>query len=229
MSSILKIVDVLNTYNPALVVIRSKGYCIFLIPNSNEDSFGDYWAIKDSRDFIAHDPLRLLALISIWEYKGDSWNEYQSGRRKFRIFDKTNIHNTAIEFLLNNEFKIYKNYDEHFYESSASYEAGADYLAKKGGREFLGGDPLRLLGVISMWENLGDNWQPRYNDYEDIEDEVSSIAYPDDDSYSDFSDNEFEKIILYLTPYFDAIDYTKRPNRKELYVFFKSCLEIETE
>ena len=69
----VSIIDYLNTYNPALRVIRTKGYKVFLFPDDREEFVGKYWAIKNNRQFIADDPLRLLGIISIWETYGDEW------------------------------------------------------------------------------------------------------------------------------------------------------------
>lgn len=63
-----------NTYNYALSIIKNKGYKIFLVPGLQENNLGDFWAIKDKRDFIASDLLKLLGLISIWETFGDEWH-----------------------------------------------------------------------------------------------------------------------------------------------------------
>jgi hypothetical protein len=68
-----RMADALNTYQYAFDVIMEKGYKIFFIPDPREEFDGDYWAIKDRRDFIASDPLRLLGLISIWEEFGNTW------------------------------------------------------------------------------------------------------------------------------------------------------------
>jgi hypothetical protein len=73
MSRLCRISDAGNTYNYALTIIKNKGYKIFLVPDAREEFLGDFWAIKDRRDFIAADPLRLLALINIWEELGDEW------------------------------------------------------------------------------------------------------------------------------------------------------------
>lgn len=68
-----RIADAMNTYNPALRIIQSKAYKIFILPDERDDYLGDYWATKGSRDFIASDPLRLLGIIALWEALGDYW------------------------------------------------------------------------------------------------------------------------------------------------------------
>ncbi len=70
-----RIADAMNTYNPTLQIIKSKGYKIFLYPDTREEFLGDFWAIKDGREFIGEDPLRVLGLITLWENNGDQWRQ----------------------------------------------------------------------------------------------------------------------------------------------------------
>lgn len=69
----LRLADAANTRDPALEVIFAKGYQVYFLPDSDEERYGDFWAIKDGRDFIASDVLSLLGLIALWEYTGDDW------------------------------------------------------------------------------------------------------------------------------------------------------------
>jgi len=70
---ILRLADAGNTYHRALAVVRSKGYHIYYYPDEDEEGGGNFWAIKDKRDFIASKPLGLLGLITMWEHFGDDW------------------------------------------------------------------------------------------------------------------------------------------------------------
>jgi hypothetical protein len=72
-----------TTYNSALRIIKSKGYKIFLYPDARDEFYGNYWAIKENRDFIAEDPLQLLGIITIWETNGDNWSG-QIGRENVK-------------------------------------------------------------------------------------------------------------------------------------------------
>lgn len=74
----MKLTDAMNTYNPALLSIIMKGYTLSLIPSKDDDELGDWYATKDGDEFYASDPLRLLALISIYEIRGDSWEKKQN-------------------------------------------------------------------------------------------------------------------------------------------------------
>lgn len=46
-----RIADAINTYNTALAVIKSKGFKVFLYPDSREAYLGDFWAIRDKQEF----------------------------------------------------------------------------------------------------------------------------------------------------------------------------------
>ncbi|GHO41839.1 hypothetical protein [Ktedonospora formicarum] len=70
----LRLTDAMNTYNPALTVLKNKGYHLYFVPDERPQCFGDFWAMKDGRVFIAMDPLRLLGLIGVWEGMGDGWS-----------------------------------------------------------------------------------------------------------------------------------------------------------
>jgi hypothetical protein len=138
-----RICDALNTWMPALNILRAKGYKVFIRPNSRAEFYGDFWAIKDDRDFIASNPLELFGLIAIWEAHGD-----------------------------------------------------------------------------------GDGWQPKNQDYADIQDELATIAFPND-PYTDLSDETVSEFLEYWSPYFDAVSTgSERPkNREELFKFFTSTSE----
>ena len=83
-----RIADAPNTYHHALDIVLKKGYKVFFSPDEREEFEGDYWAIKDGRDFIASDPLRLIGLITIWEEFGDEWYKAGIGSKVMdRIFD----------------------------------------------------------------------------------------------------------------------------------------------
>jgi hypothetical protein len=69
----LRLADAGNTRDPALAVIIAKGYQVYFLPDSDEELFGNFWAIKEGRDFIASDPRSLLGLIALWEHTGDDW------------------------------------------------------------------------------------------------------------------------------------------------------------
>ncbi len=68
----MKLTDSMNTYNPALTVIKEKGYEL-TIQDQDDDDF-DWVASKEGVELIASNPLALLALVVIAEEKGEKWN-----------------------------------------------------------------------------------------------------------------------------------------------------------
>ncbi len=76
-----RLVDACNTWNPALLVIREKGYHIGIYEPTydegekpSDDDRGHFYARKASHEFVAGDPLSLLGLITIWESRGEDWS-----------------------------------------------------------------------------------------------------------------------------------------------------------
>lgn len=65
--------DAMNTYNSALKLIKEEGYSISIFDENDQDY--SWQAEKLGFTFIASDPLRLLALITIWKVHGEGWRE----------------------------------------------------------------------------------------------------------------------------------------------------------
>jgi hypothetical protein len=60
-----------NTYNPSLIVLRDKGYDLWLEPGEN----GSLWcARKGDQSFLAYSGPELLGLVVLWEQLGETWN-----------------------------------------------------------------------------------------------------------------------------------------------------------
>lgn len=70
-----RLTDALNTHNPALAVLRDKGYHLYFIADERPEFYGDYWAIQDGRVFIGSSPVALLGLVALWEHFGDEWRD----------------------------------------------------------------------------------------------------------------------------------------------------------
>jgi hypothetical protein len=63
-----------NTYNPSLIVLRQKGYEIWLEKADN----GSLWcAKKGEQSFLAYTGPELLGLVVLWEHLGKNWNQQQ--------------------------------------------------------------------------------------------------------------------------------------------------------
>ncbi len=61
-----------NTNNPSLIVLRKKGYDLWL--EHGENRF--LWcARKDDQSFLAYSAPELLGLVTLWEHLGESWNQ----------------------------------------------------------------------------------------------------------------------------------------------------------
>jgi len=61
-----------NTYNPSLIVLRSKGYD--LACEDGEESLL-WFARKGPHSFLAYSPPELLGLVVLWEHLGENWNQ----------------------------------------------------------------------------------------------------------------------------------------------------------
>lgn len=65
-----------NTQNPALNTLIEKGYRLWIEPDASnevESEFIDWNAEKNGRYFSATDPVELLGLVAMWEFRGDEW------------------------------------------------------------------------------------------------------------------------------------------------------------
>ncbi|MAG93313.1 MAG: hypothetical protein CMJ48_06135 [Planctomycetaceae bacterium] len=61
-----------NTYNPALVILDEKGYSLRVELGHD---YTIWCAEKDGHHFSGSNPLELLAVASIFERFGDSWQD----------------------------------------------------------------------------------------------------------------------------------------------------------
>lgn len=134
----LHLIDYMNTYNPALRVIAGKGYKLFLYPDDRDGFLGKFWAIKNNRNFVADDPLRLLGLISVWETYGDRWN----GHKDKTPYDNRNLHDEIvtrafpenaeeIENLSESEFNNYVSDYRIFFSAFTSKEIIPDNVTRE--------------------------------------------------------------------------------------------------
>jgi hypothetical protein len=61
-----------NTYNPSLIVLRSKGYHLSLEEGENCTLWD---AQKGGHRFTAYSGPELLGLVVMWEHLGENWNQ----------------------------------------------------------------------------------------------------------------------------------------------------------
>lgn len=61
-----------NTFNPSLIVLRQKGYELWLEKGEN----GNLWCPrKNDQSFMAYTGPELLGLVNLWEHLGENWNQ----------------------------------------------------------------------------------------------------------------------------------------------------------
>ena len=62
-----------NTYNPSLIVLRDKGYDLWL--EKADDGSSLWCARKGDQRFLAYSGPELLGLVALWEHLGENWNQ----------------------------------------------------------------------------------------------------------------------------------------------------------
>lgn len=73
MSKRFRLAEAMNTYTPALLVLRQWGYAVTYRPPDEPGGWSEWSARKEDREFIATDPLTLLGLATIGEVRGKDW------------------------------------------------------------------------------------------------------------------------------------------------------------
>lgn len=135
-----------------------------------------------------------------------------------RMTDHINLYNRALTIVKRKGYELFlkpNNKDD--------FKVGT-YFAKKDNRDFNAEDPLRLLGMITIWEEQGDDWyyNPNYPS-ENIDNELMSEVYPD--SVEDFEAFENEKYLAFVQKcqsffslgMFPDIEIKSDISRKELF------------
>ena len=72
---------------------------------------------------------------------------------RFRLSEVHDVSNVAIITLGERGYRVW-------WEASERPSAD-DWWAEKEGREFVAKSPLGLLGLVTLWESRGDEWQKR--------------------------------------------------------------------
>ncbi len=135
-------------------------------------------------------------------------DEVQEDARELRLADAANTYNRALAVVRKKGYRIY------YYPDEDEERTGC-FWAIKDKRDFIASDPLGLLGLITMWEYFGDEWQALA--VPNIYDEVMDVAVPQDE-YSTLTDAEFACVVEHLRPFFEALWKPLPPtvNRAEL-------------
>ena len=116
--------------------------------------------------------------------------------RVLRLADAANTYDRALAVVRK------KGYHLFFYPGADEEGGGDTYWAIKDKRDFIASDPLGLLGLITMWEHFGDEWQA--HDVPRLYNELIDVAYPEDD-YAHLTDKEFAGVVEHLRPFFEAL------------------------
>jgi hypothetical protein len=130
-----------------------------------------------------------------------------------KIVDAANTYNLALSIVQDKGYKLF------FLPSDSEFTNGY-FIALKGSRQFIGDDPLRVLGLITLWENTGDDWQNHIPEI-DYYDKVMSWALPDTvDDYNKLSDTEFNQLIADYRLFFEEVmhkGFPENPNRQDMF------------
>lgn len=136
-----------------------------------------------------------------------------------RIADAMNTYNLALKIIKSKGYKIFLYPDER-------EEYLGDFWAIKGEREFIGSDPLRLLGIISIWDNTGDDWRNNNFPNEDLYDEILSRALPDAvDDFNNLSDEKFKIMVSDYKVFFKNVieqELPDNPSKQEMFEIINS-------
>lgn len=60
-----------RAYDPALLVLRAKGYGLEL--DARDDHYAYWRAKKGDSQFTATNPVELLGVVTVWEERGTEW------------------------------------------------------------------------------------------------------------------------------------------------------------
>ncbi|MBC7865558.1 MAG: hypothetical protein IAF38_21470 [Bacteroidia bacterium] len=148
----------------------------------------------------------------------------ESNDETCRMTDHPNIFQYALAIIKSKGFKLYKIH-HRTKENMGLYT----WWAIKGKRNFDASDPLRLLGMISIWEEYGDDWyhQPK----KAIEKEksiLSSYEFPENtEEFAKLNDEDFFAVVRDFKEYMETTTWYKikiedSMTRKELHEQIKT-------
>lgn len=139
-------------------------------------------------------------------------------RRSFRIASAGNTTHHVLAALKAKGYSVvlYPHADEN---------GGYDYWATKDGRDFIASDPAQVLGLVTLWEQFGDDWRdhpvPAHHDA------LLNAAFPDDD-YAELTDPQFAEVLQSYRVFFSSIDVQmpEHPTRADLAALVSSFYEV---
>ncbi|MDF3026645.1 MAG: hypothetical protein K0S23_952 [Fluviicola sp.] len=135
-----------------------------------------------------------------------------------RMTDHINLYDRALTIIKR------KGYELFLYPNNKDDSSLGIYFAKKDNRDFNAEDPLRLLGMINIWEEQGDDWwdNPNYPS-ERITDELMNEVYPDSvEDFDTFDNEKYQALIRKCQSFFSLgmfpdIEIKSDISRKELF------------
>lgn len=128
--------------------------------------------------------------------------------RKVRIASAGNTVNHALEVLRIKGYSVVLDPDANEDEMNR-------YWATKDGRDFVAPGPVEVLGLVTLWEQFGDDWRDRA--VPSHHDALMRAAFPEDE-YASLSEEQFDHVLRSYRSFFDAIDVPvpEHPTRAEL-------------
>lgn len=110
---------------------------------------------------------------------------------KCRMTDHPNIYSSALEIIKNRGYRLF------LWPMGEEDDSRETYYALKDGYNLDADDPLRLLGMISIFENFGGDWYTKplmkYSKFTEL---LEKRAYPDSvKDYEEMSEEEFRGFV----------------------------------
>jgi hypothetical protein len=120
----------------------------------------------------------------------------------FRMTDHPNLYNKALTIIKRKGFELF------LWPAPKKNISLGTFIASKENCDFFAEDPLRLIGMITIWEELGNDWytSPEFSS-ENILNQLQEEAYPDSHSdYDNFDDEQYSTFVKKFQ-YFFQKDY----------------------
>lgn len=147
-----------------------------------------------------------------------------------RMTAHINLYDRALTIIKRKGFELF------LYPNNIDDSNVGTYFAKKDNRDFSAEDPLRLLGMITIWEVQGDDWwdKPNYPS-ERIDDELMNESYPDSvEDYEAFDNEKYMAFVQKCQSFwsmgmFSDIKIKSNISRKELFEIISNLGKEEDE
>lgn len=144
-----------------------------------------------------------------------------------RMTDHINLYNKALTIIKR------KGYELFLWPVPDEMPITGTFIANRGNRDFFAEDPLRLLGMIAIWEEHGDGWydSPKFPS-EKIRTQLMEEAYPDSPAdYDGFDDERFARFAekcryFFGKDYMPDVEIREGITREEL---FRIIVDLKRE